>query len=189
MASTPEDICNLGMILLGAEQIGSLSAPSTSRARTLALVYPQARDSELRKRRWKFARQYDSLPKDPSWAGSYPRKYRYQLHGSVLRVLKPKGVDWAIQRGYVYTDCDEASLVVEVIRNDVHTGLYDPCFVDALVARIAYDTCEIFTQSNSKKAEARTKYKDAIAEAGRLNAFEIEKATSTPGSWTYDLGG
>ena len=186
---TAEEICNKAMVILGASMIGSLAAPTTPNARTLALLYPMARNSEIRKRRWRFAKQTDALPKDATWTGTYPRAYRYQLHAATVRTSLEKYSDWIIQGGYVYTDCNEATLYVEVFRSDVNTALYDPCFCDALAARIADDACETITQSNTKKADARKAYREAIATAGRINAFEIGPVEPPFGSWAQQLGG
>ncbi|MBL0245974.1 MAG: hypothetical protein IPQ22_19025 [Rhodoferax sp.] len=49
---------------------------------------------------------------------------------------------------------------------------FDELFVDMLACKIAWHCCETITQSNQKKADVMAEYKEARAEARRINAFE-----------------
>lgn len=186
---TRETICNKAMVLLGAAFIGSLDAPTTPNARTLALLYPLCRDAELRKRRWLFARVSETIARDAAWTGSKPKAYRYQLTAGAVRVIKPKYEDWIIQGRYLYTDDKADSLDVDVIKNDIPVTDYDPCFVDVLSARLALDACETLTQSNTKKSDSRDAYRSALGEAAKVNAFETDPDEPKMGTWAQELGG
>jgi hypothetical protein len=48
---------------------------------------------------------------------------------------------------------------------------FDVLFEEVLACKVAYESCEFVTQSNSKKATALQEYKDAVVEAAKANAF------------------
>ena len=75
------------------------------------------------------------------------------------------------------------------MRNDIPPADFDPLFVDVLAARLAVDTAEAITQSNSKKAEAKDAYKEAVRDAGRANGFETQPSYAPDGEWSLAVGG
>lgn len=186
---TDVGICNLAAVLLGASKITTLVPPVGIKAKEFAIVYPQALNAELRKRRWRFALSTDELTADGTWSSSNPRAYRYVLAPQVIRTVLRKGSDWILRGNYIYTDALEAPLLVEVVRTDLDPALFDPLFVDVLAGSIAYRLAEDLTQSNSKKAEAKDYYREAVKTAGKANAFELGPQEAPLGSWAQELGG
>lgn len=186
---TDVDICNLAMGLLGATKITSLSPPVGGKAKDLVTIYPQRLKAELRKRRWRFALSTDELTADGSWASANPRAYRYILNNAVVRVTVAKGSDWVLRGNFIYTDCFESPLYAQVIRSDLDPALFDPLFVDVLAASIASFMAEDVTQSNTKKADAKQSYADAVKIAGAANAFELGPQEAPLGTWAQQLGG
>lgn len=163
-------ICNLAMIRLGAETITSLTQNSAN-ARRCSAVFALARDSELRKHVWSFARARARLAADTT-APTHGYTYRYTLPPDFLRLHPDATVtDWQIEGGYILTD-DGAPLDIIYVKRITDTSLFDALFVDALAARIAVELAEEITQSNTKKQIADKWYGDTIREAKRVNAVE-----------------
>lgn len=192
--TTDVEICNQAMILIGAQRISSLSAPSNPRERDLALIYPQARDSELRKNRWLFAKTEASIaldgsytaPTDSQWAG------RYQLPADCVRAhLPPSDGTLEVRGRYVYSQGDDDTLLLTYTKSTAVVGEFDANFADALAARIAYIAAEQLTQSSAKRQLALEHYKLAISEARRSNAIERQVDTVGNGyGWEWaDING
>jgi len=175
------EICNLAMIRLGAETITSLSQNSAN-ARRCAAVFELARDAELRKHVWNFAREKARLAADTT-PPPFGYGYQYPLPTDFLR-LHPdvEAADWQIEGGYILTD-DGAPLDVTYIKRITDTSLFDAIFDDALAWRIATDLAEEITQSNTKKAAAQEGYRDTIREAKRVNA--VERVSDEPPADTW----
>lgn len=172
---TREDIANIGLAHIGSSQISRLDPARTSLERFIQSIYRQCLVSELTKRRWVFATEdeYD-LPQvegpETGLSRADGRNYKYTLPPSVLRPIRSKRSEWR-QRGRFLYSCYPDLLIPCVL--DVDESEFDPLFVEVLACRIAYSSAEFVTQSNKKKEDALAKYKDAVKEAGQVNAFII----------------
>jgi hypothetical protein len=182
MPHTPQSIVNLACVELGAGSVTStfLTAPINDRERKFAQVYPQARDAELRKRRWNFAKKELTLTVDPLLSHpDYP--YGYALPDECLRPLRPKGETWALAGRTVFTHHSTPFKLWCIAR--VAESLFDVLFVDVLKFRIAQDMITDRTQSNTIWQKVETGYRDAVLEAGRANAFERGPEEPPLGDW------
>lgn len=168
-------ICNQALQLLGAERIVSLTEDSVN-ARECNACYAEMRDLELEKHRWRFAITRTTLAAhatDPE----FDYDYAFPLPSDCLRVLMPNraGLDWQIENhqgtAAILTNESDALEVVYVQRITDPNAMV-PTFRSALAARIALQTCEKITQSNTKMGTARDSYKEAISEARRSNALQ-----------------
>ena len=90
----------------------------------------------------------------------------------MLRPLRPKNGTW-VQRGQFFYD-HASTIPLEYIRRVPDNEMTDPCFIDVLECRVAYECAELATQSPAKKRDALNMLRVAIEEAGRLNAFTLE---------------
>lgn len=174
-------ICNLALQRLGAKSISSLTEDSTA-ARACNRVFEQARDSELRAHPWSFARarvQLAAVSTDPIFGFAK----QYALPADYLRILPTNGVnatplqdDFQIESnpdgGRVILTNTGAPINLIYIKRVVDPQQFDALFTELLIARIAMDTAEEITQSNTKKAEAKEHYREVRSEARRINAFE-----------------
>lgn len=187
MPVTDVDICNLGLGLIGASDIATLSAPAKPNEIRCARFYPQCRDSELRKHRWNFAKRWQQMTAaDPSKV--HPRlKYAYPLPTApwclrIIRRAHDNGpIDWVVEGRYVYTDMAPGWWLPFIAR--ASEAEFDPLFVDVLAARIAVSLCEPNTQSNTKKDDAQMAYRMAMIAAKSADSFEKEPEQDLPDSW------
>jgi hypothetical protein len=165
-------IINLGLGMLGSYSVNSIAPAVTPLEKKMAIRYPQFRDSELTKNRWVFARLYATLTLSvpvPSMATA-ERPNAFAKPNDCLRPIRSKGAKWEVRGGYIYTS--DSALTIEYIARIVEAD-FDPLFVDMLAARIAMDMCEDVTQSNIKKGDARTAYREAKQSAKAANALII----------------
>jgi hypothetical protein len=168
-------ICNLALSNLGAAfRMQSIEPPTTDNERYFALVYPHARDYELRRRVWGFAKEYITLtPTAPALTADVERKYRYTLPNECLRVVRQKYDEWEPYGKNMVLSAKDASLDLLIVKR-VGPDQFPADFVDVLAWGLAWRSAEKITQSNSKKEEARVAYKEALAIAAQLNSFDRE---------------
>ena len=148
------------------------------------MAYAAVRDAELRKHRWNFSKEHATLTvaaADPAW----PYAYKYALPADCLAVIRSKDVtDFDIAAGFILCDTSATDMHLEYVARVTDTTKFDALFDEALAAALAYELCETFTQSNTKKAEAQQKYEDAVRWARRTNAIESgPKLRAVPASW------
>lgn len=166
-----KQICNLGLGKIGATTVSSLAPPRTVVEKLCAANYVHWRNSELRKRRWVFATEVVSLALSATIPNS-DLPYKYALPGNYLRAVRPHRCPWVIRGQFLYSASNQVTL--EYIRKCDDNELTDENFIDVLAWRVAMELSEPTTQSNSKIGNAAIGYKDAVAEAGRLNAFLLD---------------
>lgn len=171
---TSKEIANMGLGKIGASRINNLAPPVSPLEILIAGQYDQWKRSELAKRRWVFATIRATLTPLPGTETDLGdgRIYKYNLPGAFLRPVRNNASSW-VQNGQFIYDSD-STLTLEYIQSVADSELTDPLFVDVLACRIAMECAEPATQSPGKKREAVLMYKDALAEAGRSNAFILD---------------
>jgi len=174
---TRVQIVNTGLSKIGSSRISRLDPPQTSLERFVAESYEHWKRSEITKRRWVFATEDDYVLAKLQDNQSVPpleradgRNYKYQLPVDCLRPVRLKRTEWVQRRRDVYST--EDNLKISYIVNVDETE-FDPLFVEVLACRIALESAEYITQSNTKKADAKALYDGAVADAGKVNAFVI----------------
>jgi hypothetical protein len=167
---TDVQVINLGLAKLSASRIQSITPPRSALEIHCKENYPAWKRSELAKRRWVFALVDNYAMTLGTTTPGVDRPYQFALPPNCLRPVRQRYTEW-VQRGrFLYSAYNV--LTIEYI-SDVPESDFDPLFVDVLAWRIAIECVEMVTQSNTKKADASTGYKDARNEAGRANAFVI----------------
>lgn len=167
-----KSIINLGLSPLGAYNVSTITPPVTPLEKKCADQYPQWRDSRLTANRWVFARNYEVLTlgaPSPSMATA-ERPHAFALPNNCLRPIREKSAKWEQRGKHLYHNA--ATLTIEFIARVVEAD-FDPLFVDTLAAWITYRMCEYVTQSNIKKADAKSDYEDTIKVARAANALII----------------
>jgi len=179
---TDIQIINLGLGKIAEAQIERIDPPRTSLERFIAAGYTSWRNSELAKRRWVFATEYD-FPL-ALVASDLPgvRKYKYSLPTDCLRPIREKGVEWR-QSGRFIQSSNSALTIPYVI--NVPEADFDPLFVEVLAERVALESVEYVTQSNSKRQSREVNYVEAVADASRNNAFVIGPEDNTSDDEAY----
>lgn len=183
--SSPVEIANAALTKLGAPLITSFTE-ATPEAKTCNECYDRLRQVELRKHRWSFAIQRFQLAADVA-IPLFNFQKQYSLPAGVLRVLDPDPnenttYNRQIEGNKILTQ-EPAPLDVRFVMDITDCNLMDPLFRDALSARMALEMCEKMTQSNQKKMSLKDDYKDAIAEAKRINAIELPPQVAPTDDW------
>lgn len=113
----------------------------------------------------------------------------FPLPADYLRILsnngrlgQPNQNDLQIEGGSILSN-DSAPLPLTYIARVTDPEQFDQSFVDLLVARIARDLSEKITQSNSKIEIAAALYREARAEARKVNAFERPPQEAPEDPW------
>lgn len=190
------DICNLALLKLGSgAKITALTDNSVA-ARALSNCYDLIRKAELRANYWAFSLTRTALPAamtPPAWGF----KAAYPLPSDFLRMVQvnqfyliPALLDYntadasafAIESGQVLCDYT-APLKIRYVRDVTDEGTFDALFNVSFAARLAYETCEQITNSNTKKQSIRQDYSDAIKIAARTSAIEKPPQLIGDDSW------
>ncbi|MFN3612684.1 hypothetical protein [Tepidimonas sp.] len=185
--TTPVKVINRGLGKLSASTISAIEPPRTGVERFMADNYPGWRDSEIAKRRWRFALQRVKLTPTGDALTDDLKPYAFQLPPDCLRVIRKRGDRWE-QRGTKLFHT-ETELTIDYLRR-VPEVEFDPMFAEVLACRIAVESCEFVTQSTAKLADKRGEYKDAVGEAVRTNSFvtgpENLSEDDNEFSWVYE---
>lgn len=185
MASVTE-ICNRAAQKLGAKRITSIDENSIT-AKSCLACYAVLRDSELMMHRWSFAIKRATLAADvpvPTWG----RANSFTLPSDFLKLIPPYAEDdandrdWLIENRKIITDY-AAPLYIRYIGQITDPNEMDILFREALAARMAYEMCEELTQSNTKKAELKEEYMDAIKAARKASAIQNVPQVGVEDSW------
>lgn len=185
MASKVE-IANRALQQLGAKRIVSLTDDSTN-ARAVNAAYEPVKLAELRKHPWNFAikrAQLAASSTDPL----FTKSTSFPLPSDFIRLLSPdpevnyNDIDWQVEGQYIVTN-DDAPLNIRYIYDVTDPNQMDATFREAFAMKLAEALAEELTQSNAKKADAREAYKEAIADAKRMNAMESVAQDPPEDSW------
>lgn len=180
------DVCNRALQKLGAKRISSIDEDSTN-ARACKAALPVLLAAELQSHRWCFSIRRFALAAD-AVAPEFGRRNSFTLPAEHLALLPPYPEmnspyrDWVVEGNKIVTS-EGSPLYVRCIILVTDYNLMHPLFREALASKMAVELCEELTQSNTKKADAKDDYKEAIAKAKRANAIESVPAKSPEDSW------
>jgi hypothetical protein len=192
--SSKVSIANRALAKLGDDRI-LLLTDDTKAARTLNTMFDEVRDAELRRYRWKFAMKRDSLlvlVAPPAWG----YLYQYPLPSDYLSMVQvndyyartgKQSPPYSIESGSILTNYI-APLKVRYISRLENTGLFDPLFVEVFACKLAMESCETITQSETKYTRCAEAYKYALGEAIRQDAIEKAPDELPNGSWLDSRG-
>lgn len=179
-------ICNRALQKLGARRITALSEDSPN-ARACNVAYEPVRDAELRAHPWSFSIQRFQLAAD-STSPAFGKSYAFPLPTDYLRLIEPdpdyvtNTLDWQIEGRSILTN-DSGPLEIRCVTKVTDPNLMDALYLEALACKLALELCEELTQSNTKKAELKDDYKNAIAAARKANAFERTSQIPPEDTW------
>lgn len=161
-------IINMGLSKIAASLIDRIDPPRTSTERFMANNYRQWKRSELTKRRWVFATVIAFPLSQTDYIDGDAQPYEYAVPDDCLRPIRQRGAEWQ-QYGRKIRSA-ESGLKLSYVK-DVQETDFDVLFVDVLACRIALESVEYITQSNTKREAAAVAYDEAVRDAGRNNAF------------------
>jgi hypothetical protein len=197
MASTV-DVCNLALSILGQASIASITDNSNS-ARILNIEYDLLRRGMLEGPGiWRFSVKRASLPSLTQVPVSGPFTTMYAMPSDCLRPLQigdtyagldlsdyrmgPTDADYSIEGKNIL--CDYGSpLSLQYVADVTDATLFNPNFVIAFAAQLAWTTCERLTGSDAKQ-EAANKRK-TLATSAALASSALVSPPTYPGddSW------
>jgi hypothetical protein len=112
--------------------------------------------------------------------------YRSPVHGRFYAYVKPRDflraapidpklslatLDHLVEGDTIITD-DPGPLDLRYVKNIANVTKFDALFDDAIACKVAFETCDEITQSNTKKATLALEYEEAVADARLVNAIE-----------------
>lgn len=171
MASSPVDVCNMALQLLGARPIASLTE-GTKTASICNQFYADERDAAFRAHPWKCAKARQQLAKDSTapifgWASSF----QLPTNPYCLRVLA-LDVDaaYTIEGRKLLTDASavKALFVARIESPSEWDALYTSTFAARLAMTMAYPLTEL---ANLQKQMFEL-YREKLAEARSIDSQE-----------------
>ncbi len=192
-ALTPEDIANMALGILDEATIESLD-DDTMAARLLNRHYDTTREAELSKRIWVFATVSASVEGSDLGTGDGTLNYAYDIPPDCLRIIpltydgEPTGIpiSWRQEGGQFFTD-QSSPRIIRYVANLVDPNDWTALFTDVLVAALAVKVALPITHKTGMLELARNAYREAVAEARRVNAFEVGQ-TLYQQSWAQARG-
>jgi len=193
MASQVE-IANRALTKIGEARITSLA--DNEAARTINSMWDVVRDAELRAHNWNFSITRASLAALVT-VPAFRYLYEFQLPSLCLKIIQvgeyypgPSMSDYRnapeapyqIEGRKILTDYP-APLYIRYVKSITDTGSWDALFVEAFASRLAAESCERITQSNTKKQSAQADYKLAISEAVKADAIENPPDSLPDDTW------
>ena len=190
MAVSQVDIANRALTKLGAGRIIALDDDSQA-SNTLSSMFDIVRDAELRKNLWHFSKARAQLPA-LSEVPMFGFSHQFQLPADFLRLIevngrrcqpKPQLDGWySIEAGRILIS-QAGPLRIRYVKRVEDPTLFDALFVEAFACKLAFESCETLTQSNTKKQTAAQEYEVAVADARRMNAIERPAVATADDSW------
>lgn len=194
------DVANLALSILGQSSIASLTDNSNS-ARVLNIEYDLIRRGMLEGPGiWRFSVMRASLPSLTQSPISGPFTTMFAMPSDCLRPLQvgdtyagldlsdyrqgPTDADYSIEGKNIL--CDYGSpLSLQYVADVTDTTLFNPNFVIAFAAQLAWTCCERLTGSDSKQATAEKRKSKAMSDA--LASASLVNPPSYPGDQSWIL--
>lgn len=174
MAVSETSVANLALQKLSAGRITDL-AQDVPAATAIKACFDHCRDLELSTHNWRFALSRVVLSPDPT-PPAFDYGYAFALPADMLKPLlqHQQSSDWSIENhnGIVsILTNDSTPIKLRYIKRITDPVRWPPYFDEMLACRIAAQTCEEITNSNTKLVNIKEQYKDARLLAKRTNGF------------------
>lgn len=196
------DIATICCTILGkAPPTSIFPSDGSNVANTIAGLYNPLRQALLQGPGiWRFSVKRTSLAASSTIPASGPFTTQFPLPIDYLRALQigdmyagldlsdyrqgPTDADYSVEGGFIL--CDYGSpLSLQYVYDVQDTGLFDPNFVIAFAAEIAFWACERLTGSNDKQKLAQARRDEAKSNA--LAASALVNAPAYPADDTFIL--
>lgn len=165
------EVANRALSKLGEERVSNIETTNTKAARTINTMYDIVRDAVMQSAPWNFAIKRASLAEDAT-APAWGYDNRFSVPSDMLSLLSIyNDPDYQIEAGYILTD-EGAPLKIRYIYRAESEGTWSPMFIEAFAARLAYESCEAITESNTKKDGLLRDYNLALQAAYAADAIE-----------------
>lgn len=204
MASRVE-LANRALDKIGEQPIISLE-DNQKAARVISRMFDMVRDDELRARKWSFSIKRTQLAPDVD-VPVYGYGSQFTLPIDCLRILSifnfdigPNMSDYnsGMSQTYVIEGRKilygrpipggppaNISMPLRYISRIEDTTQWDASFNEAFACRLAMESCEAITQSDSKWQKCVSQYQMALSKASRANAIELPSDTISDDTWVF----
>ncbi len=162
-ASSPVEICNIALLMIGAEAITDLG-DSTDRARVCNAMWQTVLEDEITLHRWKCCRKRAELALEAD-APAFGWSYQFALPTDCLRVLDmyPATTEHEIEDGKLLTDNSSAKIVY-LYRNET-VAKYSSGLKSTLAARMAAHIAMPLTKKKAVVDAAWAAYWSVVSQA------------------------
>ncbi len=175
-------ICNRALAKLGQPRVSNIDTSTAPYAIHLSEIYDSVRKAELCAYPWGFAIKQAAIAADVA-APLFDWDNKFSFPADFLALLEIKGnPQYRLIEGKIYTN-EGAPLYITYISDITDEGEFDALFVEALAAKLAYESAEILTQSNTKVARAFEDYQYSIKRAYASDAIQDYPELIAPDSW------
>ncbi len=178
VVTSAEEICNIALSLLGAEEIENLS-DQTKEAMLCNRQYGRIRDSVLRQHTWNFAVRRVALPQDDA-TPVFEYDYQFSMPADFMRMVRTDAAAAGYDEDYrIESTSDGMKLLsndgvvsIEYVAKITNVALFDAAFVDVLTARLAAEMAYPLTDNATLAQNMMTLFQDKLREARNLDATE-----------------
>lgn len=181
------DLCNKALDKLGQGPITSLD-DNVKSARLCSRNWPLVRDAVLRAHPWNFAITRDVLAPVDLTAVETAKQWgftsKFAFPVDLLRLVEVRDLstsEYQVEGRYVLANT--TALYIRYVKREEDPNKYDPQFVDAAAAYLAFEMCESITQSNTKKNGLWEEYKDRLMDAKGTDGQENPPAVFEEDEW------
>lgn len=181
------DVCNKALDKLGQGPITSLD-DNVKSARLCSRNWPLVRDAVLRAHPWNFAITRDVLAPVDLTAAETAKQWgftsKFAFPVDLLRLVEVRDLstsEYQVEGRYVLANT--TALYIRYVKREEDPNKYDPQFVDAAAAYLAFEMCESITQSNTKKNGLWEEYKDRLMDAKGTDGQENPPAVFEEDEW------
>ena len=171
---TTVDIANQAITLCGSEAVLITLDDVNKEARLCRLNYDQSRRAVLQRHPWKFSILRVLVDLDTTEVPAYGYTGRYLMPDDYIRVVSIDDTysgAW-VREGRYMLYSGGGQMKLRYVSDLTALELFDPLFVDALVADLAKRICYPLTQSNDRLKLIEEASKLAIRHAKRADAIE-----------------
>lgn len=182
------DICNRALAKLGQNPITSMAGTDKVSVACNNAFEP-VKDSILRSHPWNVTMTRTKLT--GATTTDIPEyDYQYTLPSDLIKIIQiymPAWKDWAREGNLLLTN-EGPDIYLRYQKNltyvtDTEQTDFDAMLIEVIAAKLSYELAETITQSNTKKAEAKTDYMEIMREAKKNDAQEGSSASFEVDDW------
>lgn len=182
--STYVAIANLAATTVGTAARLTAPGDDTTLGRAVASVWDIERQAALRDGAWNFAMKRDQLAAvNPPPVHQF--QYRFELPADCLRLIEIYDLrrdQWQLEGRAINAD-HEGALAIRYLADITEPAAFDPLFAKAFALRIACAIGNRIAGSSFKEDLNWEKYRQALAEARRVDAMENPPIEQYESDW------
>ncbi len=177
--SSPVDICNIAIDLIGDSYITSITTPETAGEEIMSRNYDNIRQATLREFIWPFAKKTVVLAK----SGDDPisRRAEFLLPADFIRLLEVfrgahtrQYAQYEIEGTSIFTRSQGNALTLKYIFDAIDVPTFDPCFIQIVGIRLAMRCAQKFTLKPSLTKMLQEELRKEMMKAVSISSQEAK---------------